>query len=153
MKTILILLLLVSSFIGCQQTSSVVTPEQQPTSTGLIIRFDKFENNSGYRYLSFIVENNTDSTYYTIAYDRIRNESISPLYTMEALNGSTWENLFLGWCGTGASIYSILPGEKLHFTTHAPETVSTFLKTGIYASTDSTHYTSQLILSNEVKLK
>lgn len=153
MKTILVLLLSVTAFIGCQHTTSVIAPPEQPTATGLIIRFDKFEDNSGYRNLSFIIENNSDSTYYSIAYAKIKNESISPLYTMEALNGSTWEDLFLGWCGTGASIYSITPGEKLRFTTHDPETASSFLKTGIYASTDSTHYTSQLILSNAVKLK
>jgi hypothetical protein len=136
----------------CNSATLSSQPVEPASQSGLMITFDKFEQHGSYKLLNFVIENKSDSTYYVVTYHKSAGDIISPLYIFsEKVNGK-WQNLFIGWCGTGAETFDIKPGETLHFSTREPETSSQYVKAGIYTSTDiSTPYT-QTVFSNEVKI-
>ena len=150
------LFLLALTVASCSSPVSTAPPLATPTSGDLTIAFDKFIETNGYKQTQFVIFNRTDQSYWVYAYNKDQNAGLvttSPLYQMEIKESNAWKEEFIGWCGTGADLYEVAPGEDVYFTSHIPYTQPQSMKVSLGFRTAKDLGASKVnITSNEVPL-
>jgi hypothetical protein len=123
----------------------------------LSFTFNRFFLKDTIKFVECTLANNTDSTFWILAYDTTRlqgNIYIHPTYSMQVKKNGEWKDGGLGFSGMGLQIYTFKPGQKLIFETPDFDTTSQAIKIGITIRLNEDNLrASREIWTEEIRLR
>lgn len=101
--------------------SSIQIPEKalSPDKT-LSFAFNRFYFKDTIKFVECTLINNTDSTFWILAYDTVKSQEktyIHAIFSLQEKKNGKWKDSDLGFSGNGIERFSLKPGEKLLFET------------------------------------
>jgi len=100
----------------------------------LSFTFNRFYFKDTIKYVECALTNNTDSTFWILAFDTTRRQGniyMHPIYSMQVKKNGKWKDSDLGFSGNGLQIYTFSPGQKIFFETPDFDSTAEAIKIGM----------------------
>jgi hypothetical protein len=155
-KTTVIVFFCVAVFIASSGRSTV---RHFPVSDkSLTFTFNRFYMKDTLKFVECTLSNNTDSTFWILAYDTTHVHGkifIRPIFSLEEKKKGKWDDSGLGFSGIGIDRFIFKPGDKYYFETPDFDRNAEAIKIGIdlrIRSSDNTLRIARQLWSDEIRL-